>query len=190
MPKMINRLIGVAREFVARLHLGFQTIPVFIVFVGFFALGILSLGLGFFQDDWNHVYYFHHLGFEGLRHALFFDSRPLAFVTFDAFFALFGARPPLWHLALLILRTLTALAFWKILNIVWTGFAKENAVVALLFLLYPVYLLQPLSVAFSLHWAMYLVYMLSVILMLVALRRGDRRLPLTLGAVFYRSFIY
>ena len=55
------------------------------------------------------------------------------------------------------------------MNIVWKEEQKRNAIVALFFLIYPAFLLQPMSVMFALHWAMYLVYMLSIWAMLKAL---------------------
>lgn len=169
-----------------RLHLG--TLPALIFGVGFLALGWLTLDLGFFQDDWHHVYFFSHAGFDGLRRFALNDGRPLAFVVYDSLFVLLGVEPLGWHIALFLFRAFTTLVFLGVLNIVWEGFFKENAVISLLFLLYPVYLLQPLSVSYALHWSMYLVYMLSVLAMLLAIRRPRYFFSLTLLAVLLQAF--
>ncbi|MBI1793542.1 MAG: hypothetical protein HYR70_05070 [Chloroflexi bacterium] len=169
-----------------RLRLG--TVPVLIVGIAFLALGLLTLNLGFFQDDWPHVYYFSRASFDGLRQFLLNDSRPLAFVVYDTLFALLGVKPLAWHLAIFVFRTLTVLAFWGVLNVIWDGFKKENAIAALLFLLYPVYLLQPLSVAYSLHWSMFLVYMLSVLFMLLSVRKPRYFLLFTILSIVLQVF--
>jgi hypothetical protein len=153
------------------------TIPWFIFGAAFFALGMLTLNLGFFQDDWNHVYAFSQGGFDAVRRLMFFDSRPLLHILFNGLFAVLVLKPFAWHLAVFIFRALGAIAFWAVLNKIWKGFSKENAIAALLFLLYPVFLLQPMALAFSIHWTLYFVYMLSVLLMLQAADR-PRYFPL------------
>jgi hypothetical protein len=81
-----------------------------------------------------------------------------------------GLNPAGWHITLLIFRFLAAYTFWLILNQIWKEAQTKNTIVALLFLIYPAFLLQPMSVMFALHWAMYFVYMLSIWVMLRAVQ--------------------
>jgi len=145
-----------------------KTIAWFIFGIAFLALGIMTLNLGYFQDDWNTVYAFNQGGFDAVRRLMFFDSRPLLHILFNSLFALLGIKPFFWHLAVFIFRASGAVIFWAVLNKIWKDFSKENAIAALLFLLYPVFLLQPLALTFSIHWFLYFIYMLSVLLMLHA----------------------
>ena len=140
----------------------------------FFSFGILLARLGFFQDDWHHVYYAYAEGVSGLMRFLFTDSRPLAFITYVPMFKLLGFNPANWHWSLMILRFLTVLAFWYAVRLVWPGLTGMATWLALIFAVYPAYPLQSLSVAYSLHWVMYLVFMLSVVLMLKAARDPKR----------------
>ena len=146
-----------------------KTIPWFFFLTTVWAFGLLIPWLGFYQDDWHHIYYFSQGEVEGLKQFLFTDSRPFAFLVYAPFFKILGVNPAGWHISVLILRFLIAFSFWEILNIVWKEEQKRNAIVALFFLIYPAFLLQPMSVMFALHWAMYLVYMLSIWAMLKAL---------------------
>ena len=166
---MLTHIQTSLKDFFAVPRISSRTIPWFISGIAFFALGILTLNLGYFQDDWHHVYYFFNAGFQGIRQFLFMDSRPLAYIVYDTLFLLLGVNPIWWHLSMLVVRTITTLVFLGILNIVWPGYYKANAMVSILFLLYPVYLLQPLSVAYALHWTMYFLCMLSMLTMLLSL---------------------
>lgn len=168
---MLTRIQTSLKDLFAVPRISPRTIPWFIFGIAFFALGITTLNLGYFQDDWHHVYYFFNAGFQGIRQFLFVDSRPLAYVVYDTLFSLLGVNPFWWHFSIFVVRTLTTLVFLGILNIVWPGYYKENAMAGILFLLYPVYLLQPLSVAYALHWTMYLVCMLSILTMLFSLQQ-------------------
>lgn len=148
-----------------------KTIPWFLLGAAVLSFGLLIPWLGFYQDDWHHIYYFSKGGAEGLRQFLFMDSRPFAFLVYEPLFNFLGVAPIGWHITLLFFRFLTALTFWLILNQIWTEAQAKNAIVALLFLIYPAFLLQPMSVMFALHWTMYFVFMLSVLIMLKAVQR-------------------
>ncbi|MCJ7435198.1 MAG: hypothetical protein MUO77_17085 [Anaerolineales bacterium] len=81
---MLIRVQNSIKDFFAAPRISPATIPWFILGAAFFALGILTFNLGYFQDDWHHVYYFFNTGFRGIHQFLFQDSRPLAYVTFGA----------------------------------------------------------------------------------------------------------
>ncbi len=145
-----------------------KTIPWFLLLISILSFGLLIPSLGFYQDDWHHIFYFSQGGANGLKQFLFTDSRPFAYLIYLPLFKMLGTRPIAWQVAALFFRLLITLSFWRVLNQIWKESSKRNAIVASVFLVYPVFLLQPMSVMFALHWIMYLVYMLSLLLMLKA----------------------
>ena len=159
------------------------TAAVFIFLVCFFSFGILLSRLGFFQDDWHHVFYDYWQGAAGLRNFLFHDSRPFAYVVYAFFFHILGFTPSHWHWSLMILRFLTVLMFWLSVRQLWPEQVALTTWLALFFAIYPIFTLQPVSVAYTLHWTMYLVFMLSMFLMLYAVKHQKLYWPITILAV-------
>jgi hypothetical protein len=151
--------------------------------VSFFCFGIILSRLGFFQDDWHHVFYGYWQGTAGLQQFLLTDRGPFAWIVYAFFFKLLGFSPAAWHWSLMVIRYATALVFWLALRRIWPGQRALASWLTLLFLVYPIFSLQPLSVAYTLHWTMYLVFMLSLLLMLEALRLHRARVALTVLAV-------
>jgi len=159
------------------------TVAVFIFLVCFFSFGILLSRLGFFQDDWHHVFYDYWQGATGLRNFLFHDSRPFAYVVYVFFFHILGFTPSHWHWSLMFLRFLTVLMFWLSVRQLWPEQVALTVWLALFFAIYPIFALQPVSVAYTLHWTMYLVLMVSMFLMLYAVKHPKFYWPITILAV-------
>lgn len=136
--------------------------------LGALAFSIKTLNLGYFHDDWHHVYYAYHHGLDGLRQFLFFDSRPFAYLVYVPYFSVLGYKAFNWHLLVIVLRVGVVLVFWFSINLVWPAFKKQNGLAAAFFLLYPVFQLQPHAVTYALHWTLYLVFMLSIFFMIRA----------------------
>ena len=134
----MKKLKATITEFADRHTLSPCTIPVLIFGIALLAFGIKTLGLGYFHDDWHHVYYDDYFGAEGLKQFLFFDSRPFAYIFYWPFFSLLGFDPFGWHVLSLLLRFFTVLAFWGCINLILPKYQKQNGLVALLFLIYPV----------------------------------------------------
>lgn len=143
------------------------------------AFGLLSPALGFFQDDWHFIFYAQH-GLDKLWELSAYDNRPFASWPYIAGFALFGFRPLIWQIAVILLRWLTAVAFWLVFRSLWPRHAKLAVVPALLFAVYPLYTLQPMAVTYITHWVAYLFYALSLWLMILAVRDLKRLWPLLL----------
>lgn len=152
------------------------------------SFGVLLSRLGFFQDDWHHVFYAYWQGAQGLQRFLLVDRGPFAWIVYAAFFKILGYSPAAWHWSLMVIRFLTAATFWLALRQIWPGQSRLVGWLALLFAVYPIFTLQPLAVAYTLHWTMYLVFMLSLLLMILALRHPEHYLPLTAIAVLLQAF--
>ena len=161
---------------------------VFVFAVCFYCFGVLLARLGYFQDDWHHVFQAYWYGTEGLRRFLLTDRGPFAYLVYVPFFKVLGFVPARWHWSLMLLRFATVALFWLSLRQIWPGRGALAAWLALLFAIYPIFGLQPLAVAYTLHWAMYLLFMLSLFLMLYAVRHGKWYVPLTAAAVVLEAF--
>jgi hypothetical protein len=161
--------------------------PVLIFLVCFYSFGLLLFRLGFFQDDWHHVFYSFWQGAQGLQRFLMMDRGPFAWIVYAFFFKILGYSPAAWHWSLMLIRFLTAAAFWLALRLIWPRRASLTAWLALLFVIYPIFTLQPLAVAYTLHWVMYLAFMLSLLVMLEAARRPRAFAPLTALALLLEA---
>ena len=163
-------------------------IPAILFAACFFSHGILLSSLGYFQDDWHHVYYAYHEGADGLKNFFFTDSRPFAYFIYKYLFSFSGFTPEHWHWSLMILRFLTSLVAWLLFRQIWPQKEEFTGWLALFFALHPVFTLQPLAVAYSLHWVSYLVLISSFILMALAIKKKQQFWPLTISAITLQVF--
>jgi hypothetical protein len=147
------------------------------------AYGLLIPWLGFYQDDWHHVYYAYARGVGSLWELLNYDGRPFAGWVYVTGFSLLGFNPIAWQISTLILRWLTVSIIWAVFEQLWPERTRQNFTAALLFAIYPFFVIQPLSVAYALHWTGYLFYALSIWLMLLAAREPRRFVLFTILAL-------
>jgi hypothetical protein len=152
-----------------------------------FSFGIVLARLGFFQDDWHHVFYAYWQGASGLQRFLLADRGPFAWIVYAVLFKVLGYSPAAWHWSLMVIRFATALVFWLAARQIWPGQTRLTAWLALLFAVYPIFTLQPLAVAYALHWVMYLVFMVSLLLMVLAVRHGQHYLLFTTAALLLQA---
>jgi hypothetical protein len=157
--------------------------PLLAFVVCIFCFGILLSRLGYFQDDWHHVFYAYWQGAEGLQRFLVTDRGPFAWPVYAGFFRILGFAPAAWHWSLMLIRALTVVVFWMSARRIWPGSPSLTAWLAVIFAVYPLFMLQPLAVAYTLHWTMYLVFMLSILAMLEAIRRPGTALVYTVVAL-------
>ena len=142
-------------------------IPLILFGVSFMAFGLLAPKLGFYMDDWPYIYYAYTRGVENISEMLLYDSRPYAGWLYTLGFKFFGFKPLYWHLSTLFFRWLSAFSFWLILNSLWKN-KKLALYAALLFVVYPFFLMQPLALGSTHHWVGFSLYLFSVFLMIQA----------------------
>ena len=165
--------------------------PWFLFAIGVFAFGILAPTLGFYQDDWNHIYYFSQGGAAGIESVYFRDSRPFAHALYIPLFELLKINPLSWQLYSIFTRFLGVYTFWHILNLLWKKAKNRNALIAALFFVYPIFMLQSMSIMFAIHWTMYFFYMLSIYFMLRGFQKQARqRLFLSLAIIFEFAHLF
>lgn len=136
------------------------------------AYGVLIRSLGFYWDDWEILYL--STAAKTPADIFLFPFRPLH-VYLDIFTVkLLGYTPLYWHLLMLAIRYLGGLVFWLLLKEIWPNKPARNAWAALLYLVYPAFLHNSMSVAYRQHFTTALVYLVSIWLMVRAynLRRA------------------
>ena len=161
-------------------RLSSRTLPLALVLICILAFGIFIPFLGFYQDDWHPVYYGYARGLASLWELFLYDGRPFAAGLFILGFQLLGFRPLHWQLFALTLRVLTIFFTWLYLSGIWPEKKRQVAWVALLFAVYPLFKLQPLSLIYSLHWTGFLLYSVSIWAMVQSVRRPGKFWPFSI----------
>jgi len=152
-----------------------------------FSFGLLIPSLGFYMDDWPYVFYAHNKGIESLREMLLYDSRPFAAWLYILAFKVLGFTPIYWHIAALLMRWATVVLLWKILTAIWPKRTREAISIALLFAVYPFFMLQPFAVGSTHHWVGFIFFNLSLYLMVLANQQKRYAVWFTLAAVVLQA---
>ena len=155
----------------SQLSIPHWTVPFVLFGVCYAAYGLVIPYLGLYFDDWHHVYYAFARGIDSLWELLLYDNRPTAAIYHIVFFQIIGFRPMNWHVLAFILRFFTVLMTWLSLQAIWPDHKREATWVALLFAVYPLFKFQPVAVAYSLHWAAYLLFSISIWAMIESVRK-------------------
>jgi hypothetical protein len=168
-----------------------KSVPFALVLIAALSFGLFIPTLGFYQDDWPILYFQGTGGLAGLWKLHLYQSRPLATGLYALAFALIGNQVWLWHLLTLALRVLTLWIGWSALSRLWPGHERILAWFALLFAVYPLFLLQPLSVTYLIHWAGFALFTASVWFMVRAFQSPQRHgLYLTASALFTAGHLF
>ncbi len=146
------------------------------------AFGLLIPSLGFYWDDWL-VILLAHFPDRQVFWAFYAYDRPFSAWTYLFTLPLLGVTPWRWHVFTLVLRWLTAVAFWGVLRQLWPRHNRQATWAAMLFAVYPSFTQQSIAVAYSQHFLTYLLFMLSCLAMLTAIRRPRYSLLLTVFAL-------
>lgn len=157
----------------ARLNAALSQNGVFLATLLLTALGTYGYSLrqmGFYWDDWQAVF-IGRLGDPSLFHSYFAYDRPLSGWTYELTFPLFGSNPAAWQLFTITLRWLTSVGMWLALRGLWLAHAEAAGWMALLLMVYPGFLQQPVSVAYSQHFMCYALFTFSLAAMVWAYRR-------------------
>jgi len=136
---------------------------------------ILSYGLwipwfGLFGNDVPYLWYYHLLGPWGPGEFASVD-RPISALLYAVSTFLFGETVWLYHVFLLILRWLSGVLLWWLMGLVWPDRKREAALAAFLFVVYPGFRQNPVSLEFILHIFVLDMFLLSTGLMLLAALR-------------------
>jgi hypothetical protein len=153
--------------------------PTILLLLCLVAFGLFIPQLGFYWDDWLTIFMAQNGDPSILKQFYSFD-RPLLPWTFLITIPILGTDPQHWQIFALLLRFLTAFVLWRVLSEIWPKSKFIPAATALLFVIYPSFFQQQISVTYVPHFFAYLLFFLSVWCMLRAIRRPERYFLLTL----------
>lgn len=153
-------------------------VPLALLGLAIGAYGALLPSLGFYWDDWPWAWIAHVAGPQGLRQ-IDAAHRPLAGELLWLSGLLAGASPLRWQALNLVYRWLGALALWWALGKLWPRRVGGAAWVAFLFLVYPGFSQQFVSINSSRHIFPMAVFFVSLGCMLWAARERRLYYPLT-----------
>lgn len=141
--------------------------------IAFFVLCVLNFGLlipnlGFYMDDWHYVFYSKLKGIGSLGEMLTYDSRPGAAWFYIFIFHLIGFNPIKWHLFNFLLVFSTTLSFWFFLKSFWEENALNNLYSAILFCIYPFFMLYASPIGYAHLWFGFILFNLSISFMVSA----------------------
>jgi hypothetical protein len=168
---IVERIISKLREFTNQQ----STIFLWLFALTFLSFGILIPALGFYWDDLPYLFQFSAFGPGGFPDYVSSD-RPFSAWIFSATTALFGYQPLWYHILALLLRWICASLFYLILHQLWPNRRNANRIAAAIFAIYPGFLQQPIALIYNHHFSVLAMFLSSVLLMIVNLKREKPRL--------------
>ncbi|MEI8132362.1 MAG: hypothetical protein WCG34_08010 [Leptolinea sp.] len=170
-----------------RISFSERTIPIALFFTCFLAYGILIPWLGFYWDDWPYLWFAKTLGASGFAD-VFSRDRPFLAVLYSITIPALGVKPVVWQLFALVWRWLASLAFWWVLRLLWPNRPRQAFWASLLFVVYPGFSQQWISVIYSEGFIILAAFLASLGLMLAAVLKKLPYWPAVLAGVFLSAF--
>jgi hypothetical protein len=169
-----SRIFG----FIKQPQFSWRSLPVILLLLNILAYGLHLLWMGFYWDDWPWIWSSHVMGSEGM---LTIDSiqRPLSGAVLYMGALIAGENPLGWQIYNFVLRFLAGGSLAWALNVLWPRNQKQTIWVVLLFIVYPGFSQQFVSVNSSRHLLPLITLFLSLGFMVEANRRRKRYLLFT-----------
>jgi hypothetical protein len=150
-----------------------RTVPIVLLAFAILAFGLLIPSLGFYWDDWPMVWFAHTLGPAGYQE-VFAGDRPFLAGIYILTTTFLKLVPVQWQILGLISRWLTTLCVWWTLRKLWPDRTEQVTWIALLFMVYPGFKQQPISVVWSNAFFLLSGYILSFGFMIQSIRKPTR----------------
>lgn len=163
--------------------------PAALLLIGLVAYAYQLASLGYYWDDWEVVF----LGYSRslpLLYGYFAFDRPFAW-PYQLMYALFGLNPIAWHVVTLLLRWAGILLFYLSLKAIWPSYEGYLRWLGALLLVYPGFYQQSISAAYNRHEMAFFLFMLSIYIMVQAVRQPKRAWylwPLSWALAFIQIF--
>jgi hypothetical protein len=164
-------------------------IPAILLLFSVLSFGLFINRQGFYWDDLPYLYLNHSQGILGYP-AYMSTDRPFSAWFFMLEGSLFGENALGYHLLALMLRWACAWAFYWVLGLVLRENKAANFISVTLFLVYPGFLQQPISLIYSLHFTVLLLFLCSLGLMLFSIQEPKYYLPLTILSLVFSLGIF
>ena len=152
------------------------------LFLSIIAYGIYILWMGFYWDDWPWMFFSNVIGPKSLVGIEV--HRPLSGLFLWLGAELFGETPLYWQIFALLLRFLTGLALWWVIVSIWPQRIERATWITFIFLLYPGFTQQFVSVNSSRHLFALSTFFISLGLMVWSIRKLKWYWSLTVLSLF------
>ncbi len=159
----------VIKKFALRIVQNPWFFPFALLLIGVVAYGFIIPSLGFYWDDWEGVYLYYLHNPAGSF--AYFPARPLSAIADLLVFSLVKMTPVAMQISTLLIRWLATLFIYFTLNMLLPFQKGLNRWVAVLLFVFPGFLEQPVSVAFTQHFVTYLFFASSIFLLVLALKQ-------------------
>lgn len=170
-----------------KVHLPTLSVPLALFFACLLSFGLLIPWLGFYWDDWPAIWFLHFLGPSGFVD-VFASDRPLLGRLFWLTTSVLGESTIGWQLFGFLTRWASSLALWWILRVLWPSRPQTAAWIALLFALYPGFGQQFIAVTYSHVFIILTVFFLSMVSMILALRKRRWFWPLYIASLLGAAY--
>jgi hypothetical protein len=149
----------------------FYPLSVLLVMLCAYALQVFNLG--YYWDDWQSVY-LASLEDPSAWWGYFVHNRPFSVWTFLLIEPVLGNVPLRWQLFTLVVRWASVLCFYGMLVGIWPQRVRASRWAGLFLAVYPGFTQQWVSHTYSQHFITYLLFTLSMWLMVLSIRRRVR----------------
>ncbi len=143
--------------------------PFSLLTITILAYGLFLGQTGFYWDEWPFLWYHHAYGTEGVL-KYFAHNRPFWGYLYATTMPLLGNNPVVWQIFGLILRFLTGMIFWWVLRLIWPKRTWAAAAAAALFVVYPSFMQQSISLMYGHFFIVLIAFLLSLAWMILAHR--------------------
>lgn len=158
-----------------------QFAPSFVLFIfTLLCYGVYAGWMGFYWDDWPIAWLASVSDSVGIRFFQF--QRPLSGWVLSLISTLIGQIPFSWQIVTLALRFASAISVWWLVKTLWPGKPTQAFAIAALFLVFPGFSHQFVSVNSAPHLVALILFVCSLALMVVAARASGRKFRLLTGA--------
>jgi hypothetical protein len=157
--------------------------PAFVLLLlAILSFGLLIPWLGFYWDDWAKILVDRLYGLGGYW-AYYAGDRPLSAWTHILLTPILGTSPLPWQGFTLLLRWASAAGMFWALASLWPRQRRAAFMASALFLVYPIFTLQPIAVTFHQQWLQFALFFLSLGAMVAAFRKPEHFWPFTILAL-------
>ena len=150
-------------------------VPLFLFFIALVSYGLLVNRLGYYWDDFPLTYIKNVFGSEGLTR-YFSTNRPFWGLLYQLTFRMFN-QPWQWQVSVLVWRWLSAVILWLFIREIWSKPKYISLWVSTLFLVYPGFTQQHISVVYSNLFIILDCFLLSLYFNIKAARQGGASRP-------------
>ena len=163
------------------------SVPIVLLGICILSYGSFIPKLGFYWDDWPINWIAQNLGLDGLAR-YFSTNRPYWGKIYQVTTQILGSNPIIWQIFALIWRWFAGISLWLLLRQVWQKNSQIASWASILFIVYPGFRQQHISLVYSHFFIVLTAFLLSLYLCLIAIRKPEYFWILTAGSLLL-SFI-